>query len=143
LKPFEGDLEDYQRYLLDHAKQQREQLQKSTKHNINLNSKHNTTLTPPSRDQRKVSTQKRQQITEQTRPLRKESDKLEKLIAKIEAEKQVLEKQLTQPDMASEAIVATSIKLKQLSDEIATTEERWLGIAEEIQQIEQDIDQSA
>ena len=137
LQPFEGDLEDYQRYLLDHAKQQRELLQNLTNHNNNLN----TTLTTfNTKEQRKAAAQKRQQLAEQTRPLRKESEKLEKRMAGLEAEKQALETQLSQPEMASEAIVSTSITLKKLSDELAATEERWLSLAEEIQQIEQNID---
>lgn len=148
LKLFDGDLEDYQRYLIEHAKQQRELLQQShnhdssiTNHNNNLNSDNNSTITTYStKEQRKAAAQKRQLIAEQTRPLRKESEKLEKRMAEIEQKKQAFEERLTQPDLASEAIVSTSIELKQLSDEMTATEERWLALAEEIQQLEQNIE---
>ena len=140
LSTFDGDLEDYQRYLMEHAKQQRELLQKS-----NTTPSKATPATPTgyiTKEQRKEAAQKRQQLAEQTRPLRKESDKIEKRMADIELTKQKLEEQLTQPDLSSDVIVATSIELKQLNDDMTLAEERWFAIAEEIQALEADLNLS-
>ena len=134
LQPFDGDLQDYHRYLQDYAKQQRERLQKPTKPHQDNNS---TITAYNTKEQRKAAAQKRQQFAEQTRPLRKESEKLEKHMADLETRKLTLEVSLTQPDLTSEVVIATSIELKQLTDKIASTEERWLELAEEIQQVEQ------
>lgn len=143
VKPFDGDLTDYQRYLLEHAKQQRELLQKTSSSDDGDARQRSTGNASNagynSKEQRKAAAQNRQLISEQTRPLRKESEKLEKRMAEIEGIRRSLEEQLTQPGLASDLIVSTGIELKKLADELSQAEERWIELAEEMQQVEQQI----
>lgn len=136
LRPFDGDLTDYQRYLLDHAKQQREALASAgTPQKTEQPSAESPVIN--SREERKLAAQRRQQIAEQTRPLKKEVATIEKRMAEIDALRTQLEAQLATPDLPSETIVDAGKQLKVLGDELQTIEEHWLELSEQIQALEQ------
>ena len=172
VEPFDGDLDDYQKYLLEESKRLREEAKNLARDavvtkttapapaaNANMPRKDPSpssaspattptaaiavavvavkgssaavtqTSTPglSSAEQRKQDAQKRQQLAAQTRPLKRELEQNEERMASIEAEKNRLEALLTTPVSPADMADAGR-RLKALSDEVATLEERWLTI---------------
>jgi len=124
---FEGDLDDYQRYLLEEAKRLREAAR---------------TAVPPAtetvqaprdaRQQRRESAQARQQRAEQTRPLQREIAQIDQRLADLAQEKSTCEHQLMQP-LSPEAIADYGRRLKACNDECEALEERWLEVSEQLE----------
>ena len=88
-------------------------------------------------DQRKLDAQKRQQRAEQLRPLRKELEQNEKRMAALNAEKQTLEDQLSQPASPT-SLAESGRRLKAVNDEIETLEMRWLELSEQLESASSD-----
>ena len=80
-----------------------------------------------SAEQRKLDAQRRQQLAAQTRPLKKELEQNEQRMGVIEQEKTALEAQLSTPLPPAE-IAEAGRRLKALTDEVASLEERWLEL---------------
>src|SRR3990167_1939817 len=103
IAPFDGDLDDYQRYLLDMAKQSREaqrQEQKDLQRGNAAAPAVEAAAAPApaanrSSEQRKQDSQRRQQLTEQLRPLKKELEHNEKRTAALNLQKNQLEARLS------------------------------------------------
>ncbi|PUE22093.1 ABC transporter [Limnohabitans sp. MMS-10A-160] len=146
VEPFDGDLDDYQKYLLEESKRLRE---------VAKNSAKDAAANPPappaqvvvvaapvaaaastpavsSGEQRKMDAQRRQQMAAQTRPLKKELEQNEQRMAAIEKEKSALEQQLSTPLPPAE-IAEAGRRLKALSDEVAVLEERWLALTAQLE----------
>ncbi|MGA0572649.1 ribosomal protection-like ABC-F family protein [Variovorax sp. VNK109] len=134
VSPFDGDLDDYQKYLLDEAKRQREEAKSQSQKEVAapIAPSPAASPAPASRDQRKQDAQARQQLTEKTKPLRKELEQIDKRMAALSAEKTSLEERLATP-LAPDQIADAGRKLKSATDEIAALEERWLEVSGEIE----------
>ena len=157
--PFDGDLDDYQRYLLEESKRLREEARLAEQAQVSVASstapKANapsaaanpapvaapvptpTSATTPSRDgreQRKLDAQARQQQAEKTRPLKKELEQIDKRLATLAGERAALEHKLTQALPPAE-IAECGRALKAGHDETAQLEERWLEISSELEEI--------
>ncbi|MGH6627020.1 MAG: ABC-F family ATP-binding cassette domain-containing protein [Burkholderiaceae bacterium] len=139
--PFDGDLDDYQRYLLEEAKRLREGLKDAAtaarqaaddaaKARAIAASKPEKS-TPPG-EQRRLDAAQRQQLAEKTRPLKRELDQLDKSMAALQAEKEELERQLATA-LTPAAIAEHGKRLKVLNDELAQQEERWLSLSEQME----------
>ena len=129
--PFDGDLDDYQRYLLEEAKRLREQLraeQPGPASNAAAPGK-------DAREQRRASAQARQQLAQKTRPYKQELAQVEERLAALSTEKNQLEERLTQ-GLAPAEIAECGKRLKACGDEVDALEERWLELSETIQEIE-------
>jgi ATP-binding cassette subfamily F protein 3 len=122
--PFDGDLDDYQRYLLDEAKRLRAEAVVSAQVTI-ANAKADAV----------ADTQLRKEINEKKRPLKKELDAVEKSMAALEAEKQSLFDKLATP-LAPADIAEAGKRLKVVEDELAVLEMRWLTLTEAMDAIE-------
>ncbi|PUE08563.1 ABC transporter [Limnohabitans sp. T6-5] len=148
VEPFDGDLDDYQKYLLDESKRLREEAKNSAKNAVSVAASTEAVVvavvpkpapvaaasspaTPAlsSAEQRKQDAQRRQQLAAQTRPLKKELEQNEQRMASIEAEKSALEHLLSTPLSPSD-IADAGRKLKALTDEFAALEERWLELTQ-------------
>jgi ATP-binding cassette subfamily F protein 3 len=148
VEPFDGDLDDYQRYLLEESKRLREVAKNAARDSTGSVAVPAVETAAPlvtmaaapapisapssnpgisSAEQRKVDAQKRQQLAAQTRPLKRELEQNEQRMASIEAEKTQLEQQLSAPLPPTE-IAEAGRRLKALSDEVTTLEERWLEL---------------
>jgi ATP-binding cassette subfamily F protein 3 len=154
VEPFDGDLDDYQRYLLDESKRLREEAKNMARDAAMPDSSvaaaptvaasaapEVATITPQqaskpsapaatglsSAEQRKLDAQKRQQLAAQTRPLKRELEQNEQRMAIIEAEKAQLEQLLSTPLPPAE-IAEAGRRLKALADEVSALEERWLEL---------------
>lgn len=133
--PFDGDLDDYQRYLLEEARRVREQAAAAAAPPAPAasGSDGDTKLTP--QEQRKLQAQQRQQLATRLKPLKKERDQAEQRIAALEAEKAQLEGRLATV-LTPADIAEAGRRLKAVADELGDLEERWLALAGEIEAAE-------
>jgi ATP-binding cassette subfamily F protein 3 len=160
VEPFDGDLDDYQRYLLDEGKRLRAEavaqanaaalkpavvapvaevaapVVQAAAPVVNTNSPAAKAAAPiASRDQRKEDAQLRKEINEKKRPLKIEMDGVEKNMATLEAEKTALHDKLATPLPPAE-IPEAGKRLKAVEDELAELEVRWLELTEAMDAIE-------
>ena len=139
IAPFDGDLDDYQRYLLDVAKQARE-AQRQERRNEDATPAPvaapmpvaDPVPAPRSADQRKLEAQKRQQLTERLRPLKKSLDQVERRLEALNREKSALEATMSQPATPS-VLADAGRQLKVANDAIETAEAQWLELTEAIE----------
>jgi ATP-binding cassette, subfamily F, member 3 len=143
IKPFDGDLDDYQRYLLEESKRLREEVKVEEAKVVSEVAKPTVSMavTPEKKpvaqtsEQRKLESAKRQEINARTKPLKKQIDQAEKSMAQLQAEKGQLESKLLEP-VSPQEIADIGKKLKVINDELMTIEENWLGWTSEIEAIE-------
>ena len=121
IEPFDGDLDDYQRYLLDMAKQSREAQRQEQRE------QQRTPVVVPAAEQK----QRRQQQAEKAKPLKKELEQTEKRMAALALEKDRLEAAMGQP-LSSADLADTGKRLKAVNEENETLEARWLELQEAI-----------
>jgi ATP-binding cassette, subfamily F, member 3 len=156
VEPFDGDLDDYQRYLLEEGKRLRAEAVAAA----NAAALKPAVVAPvaevaapvveapavvakapavakpiASRDQRKEDAQLRKEINEKKRPLKKEFDSVEKSMATLEAEKTALHDKLATP-LPPADIAEAGKRLKAVEDELAALEVRWLELTEAMDAIE-------
>ena len=131
VEPFDGDLDDYQRYLLEESRRLREltraQAQSATPADV--------APRLSGAEQRKLEAARRQQQAAQTRPLKKELEKIEQRMAAIEPEKTGLEARLSTP-LSPADIAEAGRRLKALGEELEQLEERWLELSEQLQALQ-------
>ena len=120
VEPFDGDLDDYQRYLLDEAKRSREELKASLK-----DAKEIVTQAP-------VAVAASKKTSSNLKALKRDQGKLEQAMLDRQARKHALEARLAKPLPTSE-IGEIGLELKKIDDELAGDEEQWLALAEQIE----------
>ena len=142
--PFDGDLDDYQKYLLDYAKRQREEAKKAgsaptaTANAIKsvASSAQSTgasaTLDAKKPADRKGDAQRRQQQSDNTKPLRKELEKIDQQMQSLTIERDKLQAGMAGTTAALE-LAQTGKRLKVIDSELGTLEERWLELTEQIE----------
>ena len=126
IQPFDGDLDDYQRYLLEEARRLRDPARPAPA---------SPAPTGSAQVQRRRDAASRQELAARTRPLRKELAQVEQAMAALQAEKQALEDQLASP-MAPAEIAEAGRRLKQVTQELEVAEERWLDLGSQIEGLE-------
>jgi ATP-binding cassette, subfamily F, member 3 len=151
IKPFDGDLDDYQRYLLEESKRLREEakVEESKVISVAVSGGISEVAKPTvsiavepvkkpvvqTSEQRKLESAKRQEINARTKPLKKQIDQVEKSMAQLQTEKTQLESKLLEP-VSPQEIADIGKKLKVINDELTSLEEQWLGWTSEIEAIE-------
>jgi len=118
--PFDGDLDDYQRYLLDEAKRQRDVAKKSA----NVAATQAATAVKAAAPTPKSS--------DTVKPLKKELDKVDQQMKALTAERQPLEAKLAATTVAAEMAQAGK-RLKAVDAELQQLEERWLELTDQIE----------
>ncbi len=121
---FDGDLDDYQRYLLDEAKRLREEAKIATREAAGASEKATSVPLPAAQD--------RQQRGERAKPLKRELAGIDERLATASSEKTLLETRLAKALPASE-IAEAGRRLKALADEIGQLEERWMALSGELE----------
>jgi ATP-binding cassette subfamily F protein 3 len=130
VKPFDGDLDDYQRWLLDQSK---EAARAAKKQSAAAPAPVVAAAPAPApREDRKASGQARAKVAEQTRPLRKEMEAIDKRLHALAEERKEIEAQLAEGAAAS-AIAEMGKRLKAISDQLEADEMRWLELGEQIE----------
>jgi ATP-binding cassette subfamily F protein 3 len=132
VKPFDGDLDDYQRWLLDQSKEAARAAKKQPIAAPAPVAVVAPAAPPASREDRKASGQARAKLAEQTRPLRKEMEAIDKRLHALAAERAEIEAQLAEGAAAS-AIAEMGKRLKAISDQLEADEARWLELGEQIE----------
>jgi ATP-binding cassette subfamily F protein 3 len=120
--PFDGDLDDYQRYLLDEAKRQREVIKEAQNQ---LNKQQAKAAAKPA---------KSSASPDERRKLISEITSLDARIAKLSGEGAAIEGKLSQSPAPHE-IAELGKRLKLLSDELKTLEDAWLLATESLERL--------
>ena len=129
VEPFDGDLDDYQKYLLEESKRLREEAKNTARETASVPIAAPTTVAVADSKQ---DAQKRQQLAAQNRPLKRELEQNEQRMASLEAEKTLLENQLSSPLPAAQ-MAETGRRLKALAEEVTQLEERWLVLTAQLE----------
>jgi ATP-binding cassette subfamily F protein 3 len=145
VEPFDGDLDDYQQWLLDQsreaAKAQREADRISSGKPaavVKPEPQAAKAVTTPTnnREDRKAQAQARAKRAEQTKPLRTRLERIDKDLVNLAAERTKLEAQMADGRIAGAQLAEAGKRLKKLADDAAALEERWLAISGEIEAME-------
>ena len=133
VRPFDGDLDDYQRYLLERVQQRRETEPEqgtaafaSPKMDVSLSAG----------ELRRQQAAQRQQYLNQRRPLQKQVQQIENDMARLTAEKAELESKLCQP-LPADAIAVAGKQLKTVQQILEAAEERWLEASASLESLDQ------
>ena len=135
--PFDGDLDDYQRYLLEESKRLRELARAAEQVVVAEAASPTATAAPPLRDareQRRQEAQARQQLAEKTRPLKRELEKIDQRLEALNREKAQLEERLMQPLPPAE-IAECGRRLKDCTEEVTALEEKWLDVSSALEEL--------
>jgi len=119
--PFDGDLDDYQQFLLDEAKRVREELKTSLREEKVVAP---ASVAPP------VTTNKK--ITSQFKALQRDLGKVEQRMAELEARKADLEEKLSET-LTPQEIGELGVELQAVTDALGENEEKWLALSEQIE----------
>ena len=135
VQPFDGDLEDYQRYLLEESRRLRELARSAAAASEAPSAAGDAAPRLSGAEQRKQEAARRQQLAAQTRPLKKELETIEPRMAALESERSALEARLGEALQPAEFAEAGR-RLKALGQELEALEERWLILSEQLQEMQ-------
>ena len=157
--PFDGDLDDYQRYLLEESKRLREEAKNAEQNAAPVAAKAEAKPAPApvaaapeapkteasfdGKEQRRLAAAARQQITDKTKPFKKELEQIDQRLPKLNAERTAIEAKLATPGLAGADIADAGKQLKTVNDSIDQLEERWLELSGQIEAISQELSTAA
>jgi ATP-binding cassette subfamily F protein 3 len=125
VEPFDGDLDDYQRWILEQARAAASLAGAATAAGGGS--------TPASRRaERQAAALERQQRQERLKPLKKELNLVDNRLGVLFAEREALEAECARPDRDPEAIAESGRRLKAVAGQIETLETRWLELSTRI-----------
>jgi len=125
---FVGDLDDYQRYLLDEARRSREILREAAK-----------TTSKQGRDRRSPGRPEKQNAGN-LQALKRAQGKMEQALADLQREQQSLEASLLSvPPQSSADLAANGRRLHAITEEVNALEEQWLALADQIDEATQHV----
>ncbi|MDH4051715.1 MAG: ATP-binding cassette domain-containing protein [Rubrivivax sp.] len=147
VSPFDGDLDDYQRWLLEVSRAVARGLPpppppRPGRSEATVEAPATAaTAAPPSpppsapapRDDRKAGKQARARLAEQTRPLRVELQRIDSRLARLAAEKTEVEAALASGDAPAADYADLGRQLAHIGAEVAMLEERWLELQTELE----------
>jgi len=159
--PFDGDLDDYQRWLLERSRaaMRGEPPPDVAPAAASVTPAADTRAPPPgrspsaasvrpatsaapaaaaapSRDDRKTRAQARSRLADLTRPLRMEVSTIDKRLESLAAERAQAETALSSGGLSGEAIADHGRRLNHIAAETAMLEERWLELQEQLEQLQ-------
>ena len=144
VQPFDGDLDDYQRWLLDVSRalakgQEPPAAPRSAAAPapapVAATAPARAAAAPAPRDDRKQAAQSRSQIANRTRPLRMEVQQIDERMAKLATERTALEATLAAGKRPGSEMAEAGRRLNHIAAEVAKLEERWLELQTEIERI--------
>ncbi len=166
--PFDGDLDDYQRYLLDESKRLREEarqadMQSRSKDAAPAPAAEAAPIAAPvaapapapapapakaepvgdPKEARRLAAAARQQLADKTKPFKKELEQIDKKLPQLNAQRDTLETKLATPGLSGADIVEAGKQLSAVNGEIEQLEERWLELSEQIEAISQELNATA
>jgi ATP-binding cassette subfamily F protein 3 len=142
VQPFDGDLDDYQRWLLEVSRAAARGGDAPPVPSAAPAAAPAPTVAaappphaPAARHDRKQAAQSRSQIANRTRPLRMEVQQIDGRIEKLGAERLELEAMLSAGKRPGAEIAEAGRRLNHIAAEVAMLEERWLTLHSEIEAI--------
>jgi len=152
VSPFDGDLDDYQRWLLEVSRAVQRGLPAPALPTLAAPSAAAPGAVPParsaatsqpavnnnsnrSRDDRKAQSQARAKLADRTRPLRTELAQIDQRLARLAAERSEHESALAGNAMAPAAIADAGRQLAHIAAEVAMLEERWLELHRQLEAV--------
>ena len=146
LGPFDGDLDDYQKWLLEQSKvaaRAARQEAAAPRAAPGIASVPAPLLGAPvaanSRDERKAAAQMRQQRSEAARPLRQEVKRIDNKLGVLFAERDAREAGLAQPDIDTAQLADSGKRLKAIVTQIEQLEARWLELSTQLDDIAESV----
>ena len=134
VKTFEGDLDDYQRWVLERARtRMREGAHSAGDAGAAAGS---ASANSTRKEQRRSAAQSRQNLAQQAKPLKAEQAALESELGALEAERAALEMSLAHGATPAAQRVEQGKRLKLVAERIASYEQRWLDLAESIETLQ-------
>ncbi|WP_119154216.1 ABC-F family ATP-binding cassette domain-containing protein [Caldimonas tepidiphila] len=135
--PFDGDLDDYQRWLLEQSREVARAAKEAAKDAGKAPSPAAAAQAAAEpavnrRDERKAQAAARQKIAEQAKPIKSEIAKIDKRMAALQAEKTGLEEALAGGSLPPPQLAEHGRRLKALGDELEELEMRWLELSTEL-----------
>ena len=131
LEPFDGDLDDYHKWLTEQDKASID-----TKTDAG-----NTVAAPQSAAARKDQKRREADFRQQTRPLRQKLEKYEQQMAKLQDKLSEIEQALADPaiyqDDAKNRLTDLLAKQGPLKNDLEQAEMEWMDISEQLEQMEQ------
>ncbi len=160
VEPFDGDLDDYQKYLLDMAKQRRESLSAKMKADAQAKNAKAATAVPvaiesiathavsitvsgqnslknepegifKSKEQRQQEARERAALAEKAKPFKNQLVQIESRITALQTERALLHDKLTQP-LANPDLIEANKRLALITSELEDCEWKWLGLSEQM-----------
>ncbi|MDE2401723.1 MAG: ATP-binding cassette domain-containing protein [Burkholderiales bacterium] len=137
VEPFDGDLDDYQRWLQEQSKQVAQAAKKARDQNKKEAKQQPIKEQPKVQagDERKAQQQARQKLQEQVKPLKSELKGIEQRMNVATVERDQLTQDLGSTTLLSSERSDKGKRLKVVSDEVEALEARWLEVSEAIEQL--------
>jgi len=142
VRPFDGDLDDYQQWLLEQSRAASRAARAARSGGGEIESAPAispapapTAAAPASakREDRKAAASARQKLADRAKPLKAELAKLEQRLAAANAERQRLSEALAGATLSAGERAAQGRELKRLDDEVDGLETRWLELSARIE----------
>jgi ATP-binding cassette, subfamily F, member 3 len=127
--PWDGDLDDYQRWLLEQSRE----AQRALKTAAPVTEAASTAATANRRDERRAQAAVRQKLADEARPLKRELAKVDAQLGGITSERDALLAAMAQQDVPAAERAEQGRRLKQLEEDLAHAENRWLELSEAIE----------
>ncbi|OCG44669.1 ABC transporter ATP-binding protein [Gilliamella sp. Fer1-1] len=132
VEPFEGDLDDYQKWLTEEQKNDRQ-----TNEESDLVKKENNNVSAQDRKEQK---RKQAELRAQMQPIKKQLQKEEQVQENLAKQLQMIEQQLSDPMMyeANKKSDLTSLLLQQsqLKSELEQSELKWLDLQQQLEEFQ-------
>ncbi|HEY0856579.1 MAG TPA: ATP-binding cassette domain-containing protein [Albitalea sp.] len=125
VRPFDGDLDDYQRWLLETAKVQAKAMREAA-------ARPSGEAGASRKEDRKAAALARQQKAEQVKPLRRELNKIDNRLGVLFSERDKIEVLFAENTLPPAELAEKGKRLKLVTDEIEQLEGRWLEISTQI-----------
>ena len=138
VKPFDGDLDDYQKWLLEQSREASREQSKGDKVKRKRDAAAPAPVAkaspappglPPRGGERKATASVRQQRSDESKPLRKELTGIDNRLGVLMSDRDALEAAMTGADLAPAQRAEQGRRLKQIGDEIESLEARWLELS--------------
>jgi len=149
VRPFDGDLDDYQKYLLDTARAQAKALREagnaSKKSAVPATSpapaaappaaKPSSAAAPARSDDRKADAQARQLKSDELKPLRKELNRIDNRLGVLFVDRDSIEASLATGTQTPAQLADSGKKLKTITEEIDRLEGQWLDLSTQVDEL--------
>jgi ATP-binding cassette subfamily F protein 3 len=128
VKPFDGDLDDYQKWLLETSKEMAKAAKEAG--SAKVKAQRAAAAVPAVKEDRKSGAQQRQKLAEQAKPLKTELATVERRIETLSQEKANIESAAAGAGVSPAQRVEQGKRLKQIEADTSAAEARWLELTE-------------